>query len=74
MLWNRFLPLALLVGACAPSPLYVGAAKTRGTVGEVPRDGSGEPIWTSIRPVPLPEGTPPLPPAPGLPIIPAPQS
>ncbi len=43
------LPL-LIVAGCAPSPLYVGSTRVRGTVGEVPRDGHGEPMWSLIRP------------------------
>ena len=50
------LPVALLA-ACAPSPLYV--APRPGTVGEVPRDGRGEPVWSAMRqPPPAPPVTP----------------
>ncbi len=53
----RTLFLALSVAACAPSPLYVGERPVRGTSGEVPRDGQGEPIWSAIR---TPDAAPPL--------------
>lgn len=59
--------LVLGVAACAPSPLYVQRVH-RGTVGEIPRDGRGEPLFDAIR-TPLPP--PPAPyvaPAPGTPV------
>jgi hypothetical protein len=72
------LALALGISACAPSPLYVRSNRS-GTVGEIPRDGRGEPIWSAIRPAPAvipPAPQPPsgsiqaYPPAAGIPIIP----
>lgn len=77
MLRNPLLPLAVLLGllaSCAPSPLYVQtSSKYRGTVGEVPRDGRGEPLWPAIRTVePAPPG-PDYPPAPGIPVTPPPR-
>ena len=59
----------LALAACAPSPLYVQRAK-RGTVGEIPRDGRGEPIWDAIRTVPPPPPAALYPPAPGIPVEP----
>jgi hypothetical protein len=59
----NFLPLLsvpLLVTACAPSPLYVPPPRL-GTVGEIPRDGRGEPIWTAIKPPPPGEPVRPMP-------------
>ena len=63
---------ALGLAACAPSPLYVGQPYKRGTPGEVPRDGTGEPLWDAI--VPAAPAAPPraMPPAPGIPITPVP--
>lgn len=51
----------LLPGACAPAPLYAPSGTHKGvvTVGEVPRDARGEPVWSAIRPVP--EGAPTTP-------------
>lgn len=71
----KFIPasllgLALAVCACAPSPLYVG--KGLGTVGEIPRDGRGEPLWSAIRPPPTAPATVPMPVAGGIPIVPPP--
>jgi hypothetical protein len=63
------LALALGVSACAPSPLYVRSSRA-GTVGEIPRDGRGEPIWSAIRPAPAAIPPAPQPPAGGIPIIP----
>ena len=73
----NFLPLLsvpLLVTACAPSPLYVPPPRL-GTVGEIPRDGRGEPIWTAIKPTPpaepmrpMPTYAPVLPPPPPAPV------
>ena len=55
MFRTLFLGLLLFLAACAPSPLYVGERPLRGTAGEVPRDGQGEPIWSAIRsPAPPP--------------------
>lgn len=71
----KFTP-ALLIGlatslsACAPSPLYV--ATRVGTVGEIPRDGRGEPLWSAIRPAPPAPDAVPMPVAPGIPVIPPP--
>ena len=50
----RFLVLAAvaLLGACAQSPLYDTRAVAGGTRDEVPRDGNGEPMLGSVRPVP----------------------
>lgn len=74
MMRNLFLlaGAALGLAACAPSPLYVGQPYQRGTPGEVPRDGTGEPLWDAI--VPAPPAAPPraMPPAPGIPITPVP--
>ncbi len=59
----NFLPLLsvpLAVSACAPSPLYVPPHRI-GTVGEIPRDGRGEPIWTAIKPPPPVEPMRPMP-------------
>jgi len=63
------LVLSLGLSACAPSPLYVRASRG-GTVGEVPRDGRGEPIWSAIRPAPAVIPPAPQLPAGGIPIIP----
>ena len=43
-------PLALT--ACAPAPLYTSSGLHRGaaTLGEIPRDARGEPVWAAIRP------------------------
>lgn len=48
------LAVALLIGACAPAPLYTSSGLHRGaaTWGEIPRDARGEPVWAAIRPVP----------------------
>ena len=59
--------VALGLAGCAASPLYVPSPH-RGTVGEIPRDGNGEPMWESI---PRPQAGPPapyIPVAPGIPI------
>lgn len=56
----------LAVGACAPSPLFVGKSAS-GTPGEVPRDERGEPVWTAIAPPP-----PPPAPAPAIDVNPGP--
>lgn len=61
--------LPLAIAACAPSPLYVGAAGAAGTTGEVPRDGQGEPVWGAIRAAPVIAPPPPgLAVNPGVPI------
>lgn len=62
--------LALGLSACAPSVLYVRPGI--GTVGEIPRDGRGEPLWSAIPPAPLLASPAPLPVAGGIPIIPPP--
>ena len=61
---------ALGLAACAPSPLYVGQPYKRGTPGEIPRDGTGEPLWDAIVAAPAPVGIRPMPAAPGVPITP----
>ena len=58
--------IGLALAACSPSPLYVDRVQ-RGTYGEVPRDGRGEPIWADIHPAPST-----LPIAPPLPTVPMP--
>ena len=74
MMRNLFLlgSAAALLAACAPSPLYVGQPYKRGTPGEVPRDGTGEPLWDAIRPAPPAPAPRTMPPAPGIPITPVP--
>lgn len=62
--------VALGLAACAPSPLYVGQPFKRGTPGEVPRDGTGEPLWDAIAPAPPTSAPRVMPPAPGIPITP----
>ncbi|MDT7934173.1 MAG: hypothetical protein RQ833_06175 [Sphingomonadaceae bacterium] len=57
---------ALLLHACAPSPLYVGNVRARIT-GDVPRDNRGEPIWDEMTPTrrrtaAYGSGAPPAPP------------
>lgn len=44
----------LLLGACAPAPLYTSSRLPKGAVtgGEIPRDARGEPVWSAIRPMP----------------------
>ncbi len=74
MVRNRIVPLcgvivALGVAGCAASPLYVRSNAHRSTVGEIPRDGNGEPMWDSI-PNPVAQAPRPyVPPAPGIPVI-----
>ena len=56
------LPIAVLaittslaaLSACAPAPLYSASGTHKGavTMGEIPRDARGEPVWAAIRPVP----------------------
>ena len=48
------LAVAAMAGACAPAPLYTASGTHKGavTMGEVPRDARGEPVWAAIRPVP----------------------
>ncbi len=46
------LTAAAIVGGCAQSPLYGTKAVAGGTRDEVPRDGNGEPMLGSVRPVP----------------------
>ena len=68
----KFILLPLLaLCACAPSPLYV-SKRHIGTVGEIPRDGRGEPIWSAIPAAPAPPLAPAMPVNPGIPIIPPP--
>lgn len=72
MMRNLFLLAGAMLGlaACAPSPLYVGQPYKRGTPGEIPRDGTGEPLWDAIQP-PLPSAPPRvMPAAPGIPVTP----
>lgn len=68
----NFILLPLLgLAACAPSPLFVERGHI-GTIGEIPRDGRGEPIWAEIR-HPEPETVAPtMPVTQGIPIIPPP--
>ena len=73
MLRNLFLLTLLGIPACAPSPLYVGVAKQRGTVGEIPRDGQGEPVWEAIQPIPVANPPRLMAPAPGIPVTPPPR-
>lgn len=44
----------LSAAACAPAPLYTSTGKHKGaaTLGEIPRDSLGEPVWSAIRRVP----------------------
>lgn len=46
--------VAALLGACAPAPLYTAGSTHKGavTIGEIPRDARGEPVWAAIRPTP----------------------
>lgn len=62
--------LSLGTAACAPSPLYVSPGL--GTVGEIPRDGRGEPLWSAIRPAPASPANAVMPVTGGIPIIPPP--
>lgn len=43
------------IGACAPAPLYTSSGLHAGavTLGEIPRDARGEPVWAAIRPAPV---------------------
>ena len=52
------LSVPLIVAACAPAPLYTSSGLKRGaaTWGEIPRDASGEPVWSAIRPAPQQQG------------------
>ena len=45
---------AALLSACAPAPLYSAGGIHKGavTIGEIPRDARGEPVWAAIRPAP----------------------
>ncbi len=63
--------MALGLSACAPSPLYVGHGRI-GTVGEIPRDGRGEPIWSAIRQPEPYAPTQAMPVKAGIPITPPP--
>ena len=71
---SKFILLPLLaLAACAPSPLYVSSSGAIGTVGEIPRDGRGEPLWSAIvTPEPVPAPPPGLTVNPGIPITPPP--
>lgn len=42
------------LSACAPAPLYSASGTHKGavTIGEIPRDARGEPVWAAIRPAP----------------------
>lgn len=73
MLDRLFLAALLGLSACAPSPLYVGSKAARTGDAEVPRDGQGEPVWSAIKPVPVPTNTsqPPILPT-DVGVIPAP--
>ena len=56
------LAVSLLAAACAPAPLYSSSGLKRGaaTLGEIPRDARGEPVWDAIRPLPeAPNGATP---------------
>jgi hypothetical protein len=66
------LPALLGLASCAPSPLYI-PARHPGTVGEIPRDGRGEPIWGVIHASPPPPAQAPMPVAGGIQIIPPPR-
>ncbi|MFZ4689478.1 MAG: hypothetical protein ACOYLS_09585 [Polymorphobacter sp.] len=66
-----FIGVAVGISACAPSPLYVRSSRI-GTVGEIPRDGRGEPIWGAIRQPPPSSDAPVMPPRAGIPITPPP--
>jgi hypothetical protein len=65
----KFTLVLLGLAACAPSPLYVDRPRI-GTVGEIPRDGRGEPIWAAIRQPLPPAAAPVLAASPGIPITP----
>ncbi len=73
MVRNLLPPLAgvlvmLALPGCYASPLYVQSNVHRGTVGEIPRDGNGEPMWGAVpRPLAVSPG-PNIAPAPGIPI------
>ena len=43
-----------ILGACAPAPLYTAGKSHKGavTLGEIPRDARGEPVWAAIRQAP----------------------
>jgi hypothetical protein len=46
-----------LLSACAAAPLYTSSGLQRGaaTVGEIPRDERGEPVWAAIPTMPRQE-------------------
>lgn len=46
--------LATFATACAPAPFYASGSRHKSavTVGEIPRDARGEPVWAAIRPIP----------------------
>lgn len=44
--------LLALVAGCAASPLYSDKNRGNWTVGGIPRDARGEPVWAAIPPVP----------------------
>lgn len=59
-------PVLLALAGCIPSPLYVD--RKSATIGDVPRDGRGEPDWSQLRQaVPDAAATAPAP-APGIPV------
>ena len=75
MVRNRFLSagaitaaLALTLAGCGPSPLYVASDQHRGTGGDIPRDGTGEPIFNDIVAPQVPPPPPYVAPAPGVPV------
>ncbi len=50
MIPRIILPVLLLLGSCAPSPLHVG--RKDAAVGNIPRDDRGEPVMAMIPPPP----------------------
>lgn len=58
------------LSACRPSLLYVKPGV--GTVGEIPRDGRGEPLWSAIRAAPGISAPQAIPVTGGIPITPPP--
>lgn len=66
----KSIALVLLgLSACAPSPTYVARSRV-GTVGEIPRNDRGEPIWSAIRQPAPSDPSPVMPPADGIPVTP----
>lgn len=58
------LTLLAFVPGCASAPLYSESGLHRGavTLGEIPRDARGEPVWAAIRPTPGAIADPIMPP------------